>query len=87
MRSLENCSEASRGSCANEAKRHQGDSKAMNWIGRTYQSRKMIDSDNGHPGVTLTDINLDSRLGEGGVDGRVDRDRVVGVGSAAATFV
>jgi hypothetical protein len=59
----------------------------QDWTGRTYQSRKMIDSDNGHPGVTLTDINLNGGLGEGGVDGRVDRDRVVGVGGAAATFV
>jgi hypothetical protein len=42
----------------------------------------MIDRNDRHPRVTLTDLDLDGRFGERGVDGRVDRDRVVRVGGA-----
>lgn len=47
----------------------------------------MVDSDHGHPRVTLTDLDLDGRFRERGVDRGVDGDRVVRVGSAAKRIV
>jgi hypothetical protein len=43
----------------------------------------MVDGDHGHPRVPLTDLDLDSRFRERGVDRGIDGDRVVRVGSAA----
>ena len=44
----------------------------------------MVDRNDRHPGVTLTDLDLDGRFGERGVDRRVDGDRVVRVGGATS---
>ena len=43
----------------------------------------MVNSNDGHPGVSRSDIDLDGGLGEGGVYCRVDGDGVVRVGGAA----
>ena len=47
-----------------------------------YEGGQVVDGDDGHPGVTLADLDLDGRLGEGSVDRGVDGDRVVRVGRA-----
>jgi hypothetical protein len=47
----------------------------------------MVDGDHGHPRVPLTDLDLDSRFRERGVDRGIDGDRVVRVGSAAKRII
>jgi hypothetical protein len=47
----------------------------------------VVDSDHGHPRVPLTDLDLDGRFRERGVDRGVDGDRVVRVGSAAKRVI
>jgi hypothetical protein len=44
----------------------------------------VVDRDHGHSWVSLSDVYLDGRFRERGVDGRVDRDRVVRVRGAVA---
>jgi hypothetical protein len=48
---------------------------------RTYKGREVVDGDDGHGRVTLSNVDVDGRLGEDGVD-FVDGERVVGVGGA-----
>lgn len=50
--------------------------------GTTYERRQMVDSDDRHPRVTVTDLDLDGRLREGSVDRGVDGNRVMRVGRA-----
>jgi hypothetical protein len=47
----------------------------------------VVDRDHGHPRVSLTDLDLDGRFRERGVDRGVDGDRVVRVGSAAERII
>lgn len=48
-----------------------------------HEGRQVVDSDHGHPRVTLTDLDLDGGFRERGVHRGIDGDRVVRVGSAA----
>jgi hypothetical protein len=90
MRSLLNCSEASRGSYSG-AKQTFGELECSNDVSirgqSAHEGRQVVDSDHGHSRVPLADLDLNSRFRERGVDRGVDGDRVVRVGSAAKRII
>ena len=47
----------------------------------------MVDGNNGHSRVSLSNVNFHSRFREGGVDRRVDGNRVVRVGRAVTEVI